>query len=196
MTNTSKTIGLLLGLSLTTACSTVNEFPEAATTKNLACVFDGTNETAPDWVCTGVLDDLVTGIGSYDRNSASQNLSFQIAQQRARADLARKLAIELKASLNDYESITGSGFSERTEKHVQAIGKSEIQMPLSGSRVYASVSDPNGTKYVLVGIDEELAKQNKKRFIKSSFRDAEAKWTKQEAQKAYNELEQLLNNEY
>ncbi|KZY76016.1 hypothetical protein A3740_13930, partial [Oleiphilus sp. HI0068] len=181
MTNLYKSVGLIIGVSLTAACSTVNDVPQTPAPQTAECNFDGTEKEAPNWVCTGVMGDLVTGRGSYDRNSASENLSFQIAQQRARADLARKLTVDLKAALSDYESITGSGLSERAEKHVQEIGQSELKMPLSGSRVYASVTDPNGVKYVLVGIDEELAKKNKKLFIKSSFRDAEAKWTKEEA---------------
>jgi hypothetical protein len=192
MKKINKAILLCLGAALTVGCSTLDEQQEALNLDQ-TCKFNGSNEKAPDWVCTGNHGSLITGRGSYDRNNASENLSFQIAQQRARADLARKLALNLKTSLNDYESVTGSEFSERLEQHVQGISKSELEMPIEGSRVYASVSGPDGTLYVLVGIDEEMAKQNKRRFVKSSFRDAEALWTKSEADKAYQQLEALLD---
>lgn len=188
----NKVIGLFLSSLIITGCSTMNDKNEDLSAVQ-GCTFTGTKEKAPDWVCTGNYGELTTGRGSYDRNNASENLSFQIAQQRARADLARKLALNVKTALNDYESVTGSNFDERLEKHAQGITKSELDMPIEGSRVYASVIGPDGTMYILVGLDEEMAKLNKRRFIKSSFQNAEAIWTKNEAEKAYKQLEELLD---
>ncbi|MFT6906603.1 MAG: hypothetical protein ACJAS1_003271 [Oleiphilaceae bacterium] len=188
------TLGLLI--SFTYGCSTLDEGkPDLSALAPDACTFQNTKEEAPMWTCTGEFEGLVAGRGSFKQVNASENLSFQIAQQRARADLARKLLVELKTSLSDYESAAGDAFDARVDTHVQGINKSELQMPLEGSRVYASVTSPDGTLYVLVGLDEDLAKKNKLRAIKNSFRDPAAQWAKSEADKAYDKLEAYLDKQ-
>ncbi len=179
-------------LSLIGCASNENKAPDLSALNANNCYFDASEKEAPMWTCTGEFEGLVTGLGSYKQMNASQNLKFQIAQQRARADLARKLIVQMKTSLNDYESAAGDAYDARVDAHAQSVNKSELVMPLEGSRVYASVTSPDGTLYVLVGLDEALAKKNKQRAIKNSFKDPSAQWAKSEADKAYQQLEQLL----
>ncbi len=187
-------LGLLVGLQY--GCSTLDEGkPDLSALESDACNFSKTDVEAPMWVCTGEFPGLVSGRGSYRQENTSENLTFQIAQQRARADLARKLWVELKSSLNDFESAAGDALDARVDAHVQSVIKSELEMPLEGSRIYASVTGPDGTLYVLVGLDEALAKQNKQRAIKNSFRDPEAQWARSEAEKAYDKLDALLDKQ-
>lgn len=183
-----------LSLAILSACSSVDRVPDVANiNEDNPCYFKETKEEAPAWVCTRYMENLVSGVGSYPDSQASQNLAFQVAQQRARVELAKTLQVRLKSSLESYESKIGAGTNQRLDEHVEAVAKSRIAIPLHGSRVYSSVYAPDGTLFVLVGVDEQLAKKNIKLALKTSFNDRESEWVKGEAEKAYAELEKLVN---
>jgi len=183
-----------LGLALA-GCSTQPESPvQALTEPQTACEFSGTDQAAPGWVCTGfVAEELVTGMGEFPPSRASYSLRFQTAEQRARVNLARKLETRLTSSLKDYEEQTGAGMGETVDRVVQNASQSRQSVTLVGSRVYRSVEGPDGTLYVLVGIDRKLAGENLQRLVRSSFGDPAAEHQRSLAREALEELENVAS---
>lgn len=181
-----------LGLVLT-GCS-INQTPqqqiEAETA--LPCYFPDTREEAPGWVCTGHIgDQLVSGVGQFPPSQASYNLRFQTAEQRARVNLSRKLEMQLTSALKDYEENTGAGMNETVDRVIENLSSSRQKVTLVGSRVYSSITGPDGSLFVLVGIDKALASQNLQRLVRSSFDNPEASWQRNLAKDALSELEDV-----
>jgi hypothetical protein len=181
-------------MALLAACSGT---PEKPTYKELTdgaqCYFPDSREDAPEWVCTGHMEKLLTGIGSFPPSQASHNLRFQTAQQRARADLARKFEIQIKGALKDYEDVTGANRNEVVDQYVQNLSSGMIANYLQGSRTYASISGPDGTLYLLMGIDEELAAKNMKRLVRSSYGNAEARYIQDKSDAQFKLLDEAID---
>lgn len=193
MTHIRKIIATLsLGVAIT-GCSTTQTPKQTATLELAApCFFPDTREEAPGWVCSGYVNDqLVSGIGQFPASRASYNLRFQTAEQRARVNLARKLEMQLTSALKDFEENTGAGMNETVDKVIQNLSSSRQKVSLVGSRVYSSITAPDGSLFVLVGIDKELASQNLQRLVRSSFNNPEASWQRGLAKDALNQLEDV-----
>lgn len=190
MNNSIKLITSIALISLG-ACSSIDK-QDAITHSNdePPCYFPNsdTKEDAPQWVCTRQLPNLISGIGYYEGSDSSFNLAFQIAQQRARADLARVLTVSLKSNQSDFIATTKTQNGAMLDERSEAVNHSEVEKVLRGTRVYRSVTDSNSTLYVLVGIDKKIEKSKYARGIQSSYQNNEAKYVKQEAETALNNL--------
>lgn len=181
---------LLLG-----GCAVSPQTPEPIrTAQTEPCHFEQTRESAPDWVCTGYLEGVITGMGSFPPSNASYNLRFQTAEQRARVSLARQLEIKLNGALKDYESQIGAGTNETIDLVVKNLSQSKQSVSLAGSRVYASTTGPDGTLYLLVGLDEALAAKNMKRLVRSSYGRKDSEWQDKKAEQALQQLEDAVEN--
>lgn len=193
MTHIRKTIAMLsLGLAITGCSTTQTEEQKIVAELATPCFFPDTREEAPDWVCTGYIgDQLVSGIGHFPPSRSSYNLRFQTAEQRARVNLARKLEMRLTSALKDYEEKTGAGMNETVDNFIQNLSSSRQEVTLVGSRVYSSITAPDGSLFVLVGIDKKLASQNLQRLVRSSFNNPEASWQRNLAKDALSELEEV-----
>lgn len=182
-------------IALLAACSGTPDKPSYSDLTKAPCVFAQTKEEAPEWVCTGYVENLITGIGSFPPSQASHNLRFQTAQQRARTDLARKFEIHLKGALKDYEDVTGANSNEVVDQYVQGLSSGLISNYLQGSRTYASITGPDGTLHVLVGIDEELAAKNMKRLVRSSYGNGEANYIQNKAETQFKALDEAIDRQ-
>lgn len=167
---------LTTAMGFMAGCSTTPEAPDPLLGLNEEpCVFELTDEEAPDWVCTGYLKGKFTATGMFPPSPASRNLRFNTAEQRARVELARKLNVELTGALQDYERTTGQGKNATVDLVVENLSQSKTQVSLSGTRTYASVTGPDGALYVLVGMDKSIAAKNMNKLVNSSYRNVEAK---------------------
>lgn len=178
--------GVLVG-----ACSSVEKEPNPiANIDPEKCYFPKIQprEEAPNWVCTGHVPDVVTGVGIYSNPNADYNLAFQIGQQRARADLAQKLDIAINRIKEDYQSMIETGAVSIKDDFNRITTRTEIDRSLSGSRTIHSIMDPEGKLYVLVGLDVELAKSNLKQALQGSFNNPEAAHVTQMAEQALERL--------
>jgi len=176
-------------ICLMTACATSQK--EVPTFEAVAeeCNFPGTDdEDAPLWVCTGAVDGLITGLGYYPEANLAFNLARQIAQQRARADLSRKLKVFVLGELDDRSVATGVSGNTTVDEYQSDITTSVTNATLRGTRIYSSVMDENGGLYILVAIDEKLAKSNLTRRVQSSYNNDEAAFLKEESKAALSEL--------
>jgi hypothetical protein len=112
--------------------------------KEKKCFFPKSKKRAPQWVCNAHADGLaIAAVGAAAKSKAG--LSFM--EQMAIADARKKLAQELhdskqpKAEENSVASNTASDVTEANES-------------LENTKILKSISGPNGSLYVLVGIDE------------------------------------------
>jgi len=184
-----RTILLVLTVTLLSACSSIDNKPDFSDVTIEECFFPGTDEeTAPDWVCTANVDGLITGLGYYPNADNSFNLARQVAQQRARVDLARKLKVFVLGELDDRSVSTGSLSNTTLEEYQSDITTSVTKSALRGTKIYNSVTDENGGLFILVAIDEELAKSRIAQQIQSAYRNDEAAFIKQESTEAISDL--------
>ncbi|MFD2230676.1 hypothetical protein [Alkalimarinus sediminis] len=197
---TIKSIKLVTNTTLLTTvmgfvagCSTTSEAPDPMLGLNVEpCVFESTTKEAPEWVCSGYLEGKFTATGMFPPSPASRNLRFNTAVQRARTELARKLNVTLTGALEDYERTTGQGKNATVDLVVENLSQSKTQVSLNGTRTYTSVTGPDGSLYVLVGMDEEIAARNINKIVQSSYRNQEAQWQSAEADKAFDEIKREI----
>lgn len=192
-----KMIASSVTLAFIAACSSQPEAPTTAEiNKDNPCYFERTKEEAPDWICTGYMEGLITGIGTFPPSQASYDLRFQTAQQRGRVDIGFKMETKLKAAIKEYYSVTGTNANERIDQHIKKVSTSQLSIVLQGTRAYSSVTGPDGTLFVLMGLDEKLAAQNLKGMIKSSFGDREAAFVEDKAEKEFKKLEESVDRQF
>jgi hypothetical protein len=192
MKNSLKLITSIALVSLG-ACSTIDKTDVITSfNEDRPCYFPNMGkEEAPKWVCPDKLANTnhITGLGVYEGSDSSYNLAFQIAQQRARVNLAQALTVSLSSKSDDFSATTKTKDGETLDARAETVSRSEVAKILRGSRVYSSITDSNSTLYVLVGIDEKLARSKHARGIQSSYKNAEVSYIKQEASEALNDLE-------
>lgn len=118
---------------------------------------------APDWVNVGggAFDDsgekVFYGVGAVT-GIASPSLEAQIADQRARADIARQLDTYVTNLYRDYQRATPEtmGRPAVEEEHVDQGLKAFTQITLRGARVIDRWRDPErDTLYALARVDLE-----------------------------------------
>ena len=99
------------------------------------CLFPKSKKRAPAWVCDAHIDGLtMAAVGSAAKSKAGTAFMEGMAAADARAQLANKL---------------------HGTPQTEAVNES-----LQGSKVLKSTYGPNGTLYVLVGIDEPPTQQH------------------------------------
>lgn len=146
------------GVTQTTAA------PVASVNKAKKCLFPKTRKRAPDWVCNAQTDGLaVAAVGSFEKSKAGISFMKQMAAADARAHLAQKLRGAVHDKILDS---TGSANKVQNERD-NALLTRITNKSLRGTKIVKSVYAPNGTLYVMVGLDET----NKKNMIDSISAD-------------------------
>ncbi len=135
-----------LVLSGSAWCDTPNTTTTATNEKNAKkCLFPKSRKRAPLWVCDAHADGLtVAAVGSSAKSKAG--LSFM--EQQAAADARVHLAQNLHGSRQ--RKIAGSDGASTT-----LITNASLQ----GTKILKSAYGPDGTLYVLLGLDEANAKK-------------------------------------
>lgn len=117
--------------------------PQAKVGKAKKCLFPKSKKRAPAWVCNAQSDGLaVAVVGSAAKSKAGMAHMEQMAAADARAQLVRNLRgreQKKSASGTDAENSDAAGISEET---------------LTGLKIMKRAYAPNGTLYVLMGLDE------------------------------------------
>jgi len=147
--------GYALGATPTTTASATAVDAKAKKTKK--CVFPKSMKRAPSWVCNGRADGLaVTAVGSAAKSGAGISFMEQMAAADARVHLARNLHGSIKIS--GKRKISGS---KDSATGVAADQDSALitDASLEGTKIIKSAYGPDGTLYVLVGLDEASAQK-------------------------------------
>lgn len=132
----TKLLGLVLLISGITACSTTTTVESDLGIKD-----------APDWVNKGanILNEkdgrLFHGVGSASP-MGDESLQKSVADDRARAEVARILSSYLDAVSNDYMSAAKAGNTTVNEEAVSRQIKNLTKVNLSGARIIGNWRDP------------------------------------------------------
>jgi len=184
-----KTTILMLSV-LAISCSSAPEKEAAAPEAAADCTFpDAPMTPAPAWVCDEpVVDIAVSAVGSAERSKAGYDFMKQMAAASGRVQLAQQMRVQVRNMIKQYAETTGAADSETVDKVNTSVTKQITKEELSGSKVYKTRTSPNGTLYVLVGLDTENAVQVTQAALKTSMNNDQALWQQFKAQKAQDEL--------
>jgi hypothetical protein len=114
----------------------------------------------PDWVLSPDPDEqnnMVIGIGS--AKASSDQVSIQMAEARARQDIAFQLNAQIKAQITDYAENEGSGseYDLSQTSVTERIGQQLTNIELKGVKVAKRERDRNGTWWVKVTWSKDQA---------------------------------------
>lgn len=113
---------------------------DAKVKKAKKCVFPKSKKRAPDWVCNAHADGLaVAAVGSAAKSDAGLSFMEQMATADARTHLAQNLRSAGQKKMADSDGASTTSVTNES---------------LQNTKVMKSAYGPDGTLYVLVGLDE------------------------------------------
>lgn len=161
------------------------------TKKDVAdCVFpDAPGTAAPGWVCSEPVEGVeVSAVGSAVKSGAGQGFMKQMASTDARVQLASNMKTHVRNMVKQYVETTGAADSETVDKVMTSVTKQITNETLIGTRVFKTRTSPNGTLYVLLGMDEATAEQGTQQALKTSMKNERALWQQFKSSKSQDEL--------
>lgn len=174
-----------LGLA---ACET-NPPKEAPKAKVADCVFGGTSEAAPDWICDAPVDGVeVSAVGIAEPTQAGEAFQKQMAATDARVQLAQRMKVQVANMIKQYAETTGAGKDETVDKVNTSVTKQITNETLVGTKIYKSRVASTGKMYVLVGLDAASVEKLTEAAVKTSMNNDRALWQKFQAGKAQDEM--------
>jgi hypothetical protein len=186
MTNAVLVSVLALGL---TACVTEPAKP-AAKAAVADCVFPGTNEAAPGWICDEPVEGVeVAAVGVADPTQAGEAFQKQMAATDARVQLAQRMKVQVANMVKQYVETTGAGKDETVDKVNTSVTKQITNETLVGTRIFKSrVNQTTGRMYVLLGLDVASVQKIAEASVKTSMNNDRALWQKFQGAKAQDEM--------
>ncbi|MFW2371919.1 MAG: LPP20 family lipoprotein [Gammaproteobacteria bacterium] len=154
------------------------------------CVFpDGPGTAAPGWICDEPVEGVeISAVGSADKSRAGHDFMKQMAATSARVQLAQRMKVTVQNMIKQYVETTGAADDETVDKALTSVTKQITNETLVGTRIYRTRTSPNGTLYVLLGMDEDSVSQAAENAIKTSMKNERALWQQFKAQKGQDEL--------
>ena len=126
---------------------------DAKVKKTKKCLFPKSKKRAPTWVCDAKVDGLaVTAVGSAAKSDAG--ISFM--EQQAAADARVHLARNFRSSGQKNISGRKDSANKDTADQDSALKTNES---LEGTKIIKNAYGPDGTLYVLVGLDQASAQK-------------------------------------
>ncbi len=148
---------------------------------------DAAGAVAPEWVCSGSMEGVeLAGVGSH--KSKVPSLARQKAQLDARVDLAQRMKVHVENLTKAYLETTGAGDEETVDQAVTSTSKQITDQTLIGVKTLRTRVSPNGTTYVIVGLNPEDVDAITETALKTSMNNERAAWQQFRAQKGYDEL--------
>jgi len=111
-----------------------------------------------------------------------------MAATDARVQLAQNMKVEVRNMIKQYVEATGAGDQETVDKVNTSVTKQITSQTLVGTRIYKSRTSPNGTLYVLLGMDPNAVKVAAENALKTSMNNERALWQQFKAKKGQDEL--------
>ncbi len=179
---TALAIGALLG-----GCA--SSPPQVAAVPD--CTFpDAPEVAAPAWICDAPVEGVeVSAVGSFRKTQAGVQFQKTQATANARNQLAANMKVHVKQLVKNYTEVTGVGDDETVDTVSSDVSKQVTKETLFGTKVFRTRVSPNGTMYVLVGMDASGAAANAQTALMTSYKNKKAMWQRFMSDKAHNELE-------
>ena len=154
------------------------------------CVFpDATGSSAPGWICDEPVEGIeISAVGSAQKSGAGHDFMKQMAATSARVQLAQRMKVQVQNMIKQYVETTGAAESETVDKVMTSVTKQITNETLIGTRILKTRTSPNGSLYVLVGMDEASVEQAAEQALKTSMKNERALWQQFKAQKGQDEL--------
>lgn len=167
------------------ACSSA----PAKVEKVAECVFPGSDKEAPLWVCDAPVEGMTVGaVGSAAKSDAGIAFMKQMAATEARVQLAQNMKVQVQNMIKQYAETTGAASKETVDRVNTSVTKQITDQTLQGTKIFRSIVGPDGTMYVLVGLDEIAAQKLTETAVKTSMGNDQAAWQQFKAQKGQDEL--------
>lgn len=185
MTTRINILGVIALAVMLTACGKDDALKEAA-----ECVFpDAPDESAPGWVCDLPVEGLaVSAVGVAEKSAAGHSFMKNMAATDARVQLAQRMKVQVQNMVKQYAETTGAADAETVDKVNTSVTKQITDQTLLGTRIYKTRTSPNGTLYVLLGMDENAVAEATQNALKTSMGRDSALWQQFKAQKGQDEL--------
>ena len=186
---------MLTPLVLLAACSSS---PERSGSSALAdCVYpDGSDKAAPGWICDEPVAGVsVSAVGIAGPTKAGPSFQKDTATADARGKLVEQFQVQVDKMVKSYLGTTGIGDSETVDSVSQSVLKTVSSDTLYGSKVFKSRVGPDGSMYVLVGLDENATREAAAQAVASSMNNDNALWQQFQAQQGFDELKESIANQ-
>ena len=186
---------MLAPLVLLAACSSS---PERSDSSALAdCVYpDGSGKAAPGWICDEPVAGVsVSAVGIAGPTKAGPSFQKDTATADARGKLVEQFQVQVDKMVKSYLGTTGIGDSETVDSVSQSVLKTVSSDTLYGSKVFKSRVGPDGSMYVLVGLDENATREAAAQAVASSMNNDNALWQQFQAQQGFDELKESIANQ-
>ncbi len=158
------------------------------------CTFPGTNDAAPGWICDEPVEGLtVSAVGSATKSAAGPGFMKQMAAADARVQLAQNMKVQVRNMIKQFVETTGAADAETVDRVNTSVSKLITDETLTGTRIYKSRTAPDGTLFVLVGLDANAVQAVAEHAIKTSMNNERALWQKFQAKKAQDELAEEIS---
>ena len=154
------------------------------------CTFpDAPSQAAPGWICDQPVQGLeVYAVGVREKTAAGLQFQKDQATAAARVNLAQQMKTHVTNMVKQYAETTGAGSTETVDQVSTSVSKLITNETLEGSKLFKTVTSPNGTMYALVGFDPKLARKKAEDTLKTSMNNDKALWQQFKAQKGQDEL--------
>ena len=153
------------------------------------CPFPNSEKAAPLWVCDAPVDGVaVSAVGSFPKTGAGIDFAKQQAATSARVKLAQQMKVHVQNSIKQYAETTGVGDKETVDAAYTSTTKQITDQSLVGTKIFRSIQGPDGTMYVLLGMDEASTQKLTESAVKTSMNNEKALWQKFQAGKAQDEM--------
>jgi hypothetical protein len=185
MTSRFKLLGVITLAVMLTACGKDDSIMEIT-----ECVFpDAPDTEAPYWVCDQPVKELaVSAVGVAEKSAAGHSFMKNMAATDARVQLAQRMQVQVQNMVKQYAETTGAADSETVDKVNTSVTKQITDQSLLGTKIYKTVTSPEGDLYVLLGMDETAMAEVTQNALRTSMRNDAALWQQFKAQKAQDEL--------
>ena len=185
MTSRFRLLGVITIAVMLAACGKPDSIMEVT-----ECAFPDTTDTeAPYWVCDQPVKELpVSAVGVAEKSAAGYSFMKNMAATDARVQLAQRMQVRVNNMVKQYAETTGAADTETVDKVNTSVTKQITEQSLLGTKIYKTALSPNGTLYVLLGMDENATAEVTQRALRTSMRNDAALWQQFKAQKAQDEL--------
>lgn len=185
MNSRCKILSIVAIAVMLTACGKDDSIKEAA-----ECVFpDAPDTDAPGWVCDQPVEGLaVSAVGVAEKSAAGHSFMKNMAATDARVQLAQRMQVQVENMVKQYAETTGAADTETVDKVNTSVTKQITDQSLLGTKIYKTINSPNGSLYVLLGMDENATAEVTQNALRTSMRNDAALWQQFKAQKAQEEL--------
>lgn len=184
--NTFNIAGAMAVALVLTACGGKDEVKQATPD----CVFpDATGTPAPGWVCDEPIDGIaVSAVGAADKSAAGHSFMKNMAATDARVQLAQRMKVQVQNMVKQYAETTGAASTETVDKVNTSVTKQITDQTLVGTKIFKTRTSPNGTLYVLLGMDDGATAAAAENALRTSMNNDRALWQQFKAQKGQDEL--------